>query len=1160
VVNDDIVAGLVDEPGPVRMLRVADLVDLRFRFRGLVFKRSGVSRVLMRAAAEREGWIVVTFPAQHVMERAFFESAGEGLPDKKPPEPPSQTESRPAPPIVSQISGRSVLTFVVGKQDEILYTAVGLLAAMRRLPLRVVSEAGPDNPLRDLENNPRTGIELPHRLLLSPPANTSWSHRIEPATPGRGGRVELWHTRVTDTRARAVWTRDFPGNTPTMPPDDPLTSSLSPVERAMFVHLTSNRGLFTDPGHQPYIPKPIDVDNLMLSTLGGWLDSLGQWGPRPTIPTISHAVPSEWRHRAAMGRDHYVRVMYSGFLCPFGHRANLVKVTERRFDPDRSDHAAYLVQRLFIVVRELIKTFDPAKNRLSTDGQRLNVLFPFKEVKLLTQVTPNLQKPENSSLFFPAVDGEIPFRFAVNAIDLNGRVVEFHTPMLFLAENFNQGDVLQKVVTTYTNPKPPAGFLPPPPGSPPALLSADLRGQSVALATSAKTGDTTVEVSYLVWGISIPTDRDPQQYQQIPGFLPVLRSAGARVPAISRLSGNDSVIPVRYARRYTTAGFDKAPSQPGRPVNPGEVFLELTGPEPVVMDFGGRRDRSGGLAAPTMTVAGLSRLTGPVSASTPPTPSGLLNDGADPLGTVADGTFTPSDFFNAVDAKLFGVIPLSQLVKVAGLDKELKAPRFLTETVNAVTGFASDLRRVEQLLIGVAARFPVIRVKAQRVRQTALALINATKAFSGDIAPVEDAFRAFSTALDELGTALPGTVDQAVTTLLQRVQGTMATWDSTGEVLSLKKSIEALHLGKLLPETVNARLEWVPDIQPWGTDKNHPIFIPHGGAEPGRFSLIVDLRGSVRPDLRSGADVTCTLEEFDLRLLPPTFEVFKLDFQRIRFTARAGKKLDIEVAFRGVEFLGPLEFVETLRRIIPLNGFSDPPQLDVTASGVTARYAMPLPNVAIGVFSLENIALSAYLTLPFVGTDPLEIGFAFCRREAPFRLTVSLFGGGGWFGIVLDPHGLRALDMGLEFGAAASVDFGVASGSLSVMAGVYFRLEPITGKTTLFGYFRARGEVDVLGLISASIELYLALGYEGGAAIGRARLTICIEIGFFSESVEIFCEKRFAGAETTLARALAARPRVAPTFAQMMAPYTDPITGTRRDPVLEYCTAFAKVG
>ncbi|MGW4792864.1 hypothetical protein ACWEPC_10685 [Nonomuraea sp. NPDC004297] len=1164
-------SGPAEEPAHVRLVRTADLADLRFRFVGLSFKRPAARRILVRAAAGRDGLIVVTFPAQHVVEQAFFESAGAGLPDPVPVQP------HPAPPVVSRIGGRSVLVFVVGPHDEVPYTAEGLLEAMGRLPLRTVGDEGPANPLRDPAGDPRTAIELPYRLLLSPSPDVRWTHRTTPA--GAAGRVELWHTRVHGTRARAVWTRDFPGDTPAEPPPDPLTTSLTPADRAALVHLTSDRGLFTEPGHQPYVPVPADVGHLILSALGGWLDALGRWDPRPAITNVS-----EWRHRAAMGRDHYVRVLYSGFLCPFGQRADLVKVTERKFDPDRPEHPAYLAQRLFIVCREPVREFRPATVRRDTAGERLNALFPFRRIELLTLLTPDLSPPGNvlpvrdgQYAFFPAVRDEDPFLFRVRATDLDGRVTEFRTPLLFLTENFNKGADLVAAAGAYN------GFDAEPvnPEAPPVRLSAGLRGARVALAPSAAPDDTTVEAAHLVWGAALPADRDDQFYQRVAGFLPVVRWASAVLPAVSRLTGAIGPRPVRYAQRYRVAGFDRTPAGPGDPANPGEVFLELIpadGTSPLVMDFGEQRDRSGGLAAPTLTVAGLSRLTGPVSAARP-APAAAAGD---PLATVADGVFRPSDFFDAIGARLFGVIPLSALVKAAGLDQELKAPRFVTQTVNAVTGFLADLRRIERQLLGVAARFPAVAAAAGRVRTTALALVESVEAFlagTGTLAQVDAAYRNFGAALDALGAGLPAEVDHAVVALIDHVRQAIAIWqDAPAGVLALRQAIEAARAGIRLPESVAARLEWSPDIQPWSLIPGEPpVFVPHdGGGDPartGRFSVVVDLRAALRPDVRPAADVTCTLEEFDLVLLPGVLEAMRLDFRRVRFTVRAGEKPDVEVAFRDIEFIGALSFVETLRRIIPLDGFSDPPMLDVSPSGVLARYGMPLPNLAIGVFSLENISLNAYLDLPFAGTRPLEIGFAFCRRDAPFRLTVSLFGGGGWFGIVLSPDGVRALDAGLEFGAAASVDFGVASGSVSVMAGIYFHLDAATGRAVLFGYFRARGEVDVLGLVSASIELYLELGYEGGDAVGRARITITVEIGFFEESVEISCEKRFGGAGSLLSAAAgevrtdggmavlgAAAAGSAPTFAQMMAPYPDPVTGARRDPIAEYCAAFAEVG
>ena len=73
----------------------------------------------------------------------------------------------------------------------------------------------------------------------------------------------------------------------------------------------------------------------------------------------------EWDHIATQGRDHYVRIVYEGFLYPFGHRVSLVKVTERKvLAPDggtgnnpASSPVAYLRQRMYIAIRERQKTY-----------------------------------------------------------------------------------------------------------------------------------------------------------------------------------------------------------------------------------------------------------------------------------------------------------------------------------------------------------------------------------------------------------------------------------------------------------------------------------------------------------------------------------------------------------------------------------------------------------------------------------------------------------------------------------------------------------------------------------------------------------------------------------------------------------------------------------
>jgi len=254
-------------------------------------------------------------------------------------------------------------------------------------------------------------------------------------------------------------------------------------------------------------------------------------------------------------------------------------------------------------------------------------------------------------------------------------------------------------------------------------------------------------------------------------------------------------------------------------------------------------------------------------------------------------------------------------------------------------------------------------------------------------------------------------------------------------------------------------------------------------------------------------------------------EAVELHFAKAAFAVRSGKPdVEIELA-EPVRFIGALSFVETLTKVIPVDAFSDPPSLDVTPSGAEVGLSLSLPSLTLGMFSLENVSLGAGVLVPF-DERVLAVRFNFCRRHEPFLLTVSALGGGGFFSIEVDARALQRLEVALEFGASLTMDLGVASGGVHVLAGIYFAYESAKG-VVLTGYLRVGGNVSVLGIISVSIELNLSLSYESasGKAVGRATLTVEIDIFLFSASVEISCERKFAGSASD------------PTFEQVMSRY-----------------------
>jgi len=283
---------------------------------------------------------------------------------------------------------------------------------------------------------------------------------------------------------------------------------------------------------------------------------------------------------------------------------------------------------------------------------------------------------------------------------------------------------------------------------------------------------------------------------------------------------------------------------------------------------------------------------------------------------------------------------------------------------------------------------------------------------------------------------------------------------------------------------------------------------------------------------------------FDIILM----DIAAVQFKRVGFKVNSSAKLDfsIDLEKNPIRFLGALSFVNDLQKFIPADGFSDPPFLDVTPSGVTTGYTLGLPDVQLGIFTLRHITLGAAIRLPFDGS-PLSLRFNFCERQQPFTLTVSALGGGGFFAIEFDMKGLKSLEAALEFGAAVSLNLGVASGAVSVMGGIYFKMEMEQNgkKIELSGYVRVNGALSVLGLITVSVEFLLSLNAEMKSAAngeskvsrmwGEATLKVKIEILFFSKTVKLKVQREFAGAGAD------------PTFGMLIS----------ENEWLQYCDTFA---
>ena len=522
-------------------------------------------------------------------------------------------------------------------------------------PIRIPRRPVLSRPTELLE----TSIAAPFRLEISPSNLGGWAHALTPVSAQDAShRIELWHTRlgvraVVEGRAvvderhsgqhiiRAVWTRDREAmpNWENLrdPPHNniPFRMSLDSADRHMLVRQSAETWIGTD---GPIPPVPVDARAVWLSALGAWLDLHGRWDTRPyTKGTKPMSAILAWDHIAPMGRDQYVRVEYPGYLYPFGHRATLVKLTERKMKK-ASPSIASLYQRKFLEVGEPTRWFDLPD-------------LPFTEVRLAPLVTPTLDPEptgqQESEFFFPMADGD-RFRFILHCVDQEGRRVRLQAPLLWVADQYRPFSA----VDSFYESDPTAKHVP-------------AGGQEVAYAPVAKGGDTMLPTNLLSFGGTAGEGTS----------TPRLGKAGVLIPAVERLSPVGEVA-ISYAQPYLDHGF-------GGAGNAGEVWAKvLDTPELKFGDAGAGSDKAGGFMQPNLMIDGLSRIKGTVG----------------DIDSVATGGFDPAAFLAQISLpKLFGIVDLLDILALAGIDLD-DAPDIVSETLGRIEAFIADLERAKTMV------------------------------------------------------------------------------------------------------------------------------------------------------------------------------------------------------------------------------------------------------------------------------------------------------------------------------------------------------------------------------------------------------------------------------------------------------------------------------
>ncbi len=491
-----------------------------------------------------------------------------------------------------------------------------------------------------------------------------------------------------------------------------------------FLHMHAEEGY--------YSPVPLNKSKVVLNSYGAFSALEGRWEP-PAARSINKKVlwpaltVERWRHLTAMGRDVDVEVVYKGFMVPCGHRASVVKVTQRRFDvhPKFGYPVAVLVQRMFCTISDPVKTF-PALNQ-----PHLGRGWPVKKVVVVTTQTPDIVDPYDSAngsvkgklelrgnAFWPrlkAGDGnEVIFQCR---LDEDDELAEL--PMLFVdntAAHFP--DDIEKIKDYYNDDI----------KTPDIRATAAFKGQRRAYAESLKPGDTEFET--FTWDLNI-VGRKPysltdgsiyamdafMEGEDQPPFYPFLNQANIRAQSLSALSGNSTGrINVEFDKDYLEVGFgdttsnsqqvDDANRNPDSAENPSQIYLLVSDNVPT-LNFSSKGQSSGGIAKPNLNANALSRSQGVVGGASAPSGRNLisaLSAGQSPSSQAIEkaksGTFDPSEFFS--DAKLLGLISLKDICKVAAFTDV--APKLIEELAYSlpIDKLKQAVRIIKRLETGIS--------------------------------------------------------------------------------------------------------------------------------------------------------------------------------------------------------------------------------------------------------------------------------------------------------------------------------------------------------------------------------------------------------------------------------------------------------------------------
>lgn len=1141
------------------LVRPDDLLNLRVQGINLRLNSQDPDNPALVVENPAKGaFLILIFPPQTIHERAYYEAQIVKIPQDPetgvPPDPDAAKSSIDPPldppgyvdkerPTAAQIGHPSRLVFKVPADRTIPYTIAGLLDwSALELSVNPIAAIGPDPTKEEIANAPaiqapkltETALELPYRLVISPTAAVTWAHRAAPLT--HEGQTELWHTRLQLRGAggtpqelsptataplRAIWSDDFNPLFPPNPNDldpDLQRTAMAPNDRHQLVILTSafhgyvvDRNVsYTFNFHQPWNMPPVPAFELLqqaggdqpLSIIDDVLqpDDAGEqpialepmanapismanlplFNMAPTEPARENVVAMPYGRVQRKETMPYVpepfdasQLMLSplgGWLKSRGHwdpPRTAPPLTLASPAVEKAEKAPYaILAGLLQSMGDVALAKDPAtaaKSPISDSSERANMEFGLLIKRPKEQL-------DLSEWIHVATQG----RDHYVRIVYEGELLPFHNRAALVKVTERKFKETGNIVGAYM-----------------------IQRMFIVVREPVKTFN---ERGLPFRKIRLTTLVTPDI------ALPSIISGTKRSFWVEVMTGQASRAPFQFHAVGTDRAGDEIDftipmmffSLSDNPGNNAKVAAAYNAKDMI-------EKRQALVPGQKMTFADRH--------SDPDKATDNTRLATEALNFVVDAAMNPPRMLKAT-------VKVPQVNELLGTDNAVDIRYFenyVKSGFDTANGVFAEFARLNSA--GYDAGNPFGGVEEDTLK----AIFNAQQA--GGIATPN---MALSTLTRELGPVAGKAVDA--------LKDMFDPADFFGDIPALL--FGTFGLDKLIPiggtlghnapkmttrtsdipggKKIVTRIDWQPALK--DLDLTVAEFRKDYLATS-EFKIL----GLIEKEIKLNNvlsepifDMSGRLTNFQVLILGG---VVTVNFTEFSFKSRSGQKTDVTVKLdpaKPIAFGGDLEFVEELRKAIPPNLFGKGASLDISPTGIRAGFAFALPPIAVGVFSLKDVALGAALTLPFLDGKPV-LDFNVSERQQPFLLAVGIFGGGGFFRLQLDTAGMKMVEASFEFGATAALDIGVASGEVHIMAGIYFSLARKEGATettaVLTGFLRMGGSLNVLGLVKLSVEFNLSFTYDSDTekAYGRATLTVHVEVLMFSASVELTVERAFGG-------------------------------------------------